>query len=266
MSIALYPVLTPPLVSRAALSIGLACTGFLVVSPDWVGFWSKSLALRDVRYRLPTATIRAATPVSFAIPVFGLQLEIEGHANLRFRFRSEQVRDDALRRVRAAIAPSRSRTPSLTDASASSSASSVHTAGSAPSDGSRPHSPASPRPAPPRSQSSLLAPLSRTFSEGRRRLDPSKVLAFPKAVNVPLGTILRMPARHFVCLTIGSRGDVQPYIALGLGLKAEGHTVTIVTHEEYKAWIEGFGLRHRAAGGDPGALMKLSVENKVRVY
>ena len=76
--------------------------------------------------------------------------------------------------------------------------------------------------------------------------------------------MLRIPPKHFVCLTIGSRGDVQPYIALGLGLKEDGHKVTIVTHDEYQDWIEGFGLQHRSAGGDPGALMKLSVENKVR--
>lgn len=30
--------------------------------------------------------------------------------------------------------------------------------------------------------------------------------------------------------TIGSRGDVQPYIALGLGLLKDGHKVMIVTH------------------------------------
>jgi sterol 3beta-glucosyltransferase len=73
-----------------------------------------------------------------------------------------------------------------------------------------------------------------------------------------------MPSKHFVCLTIGSRGDVQPYIALGKALQKEGHRVTIVTHEEYKKWVTGFGIDHRTAGGDPGALMKLSVENKVR--
>jgi UDP:flavonoid glycosyltransferase YjiC (YdhE family) len=72
-----------------------------------------------------------------------------------------------------------------------------------------------------------------------------------------------MPSKHFVCLTIGSRGDVQPYIALGKALQKEGHKVTIVTHEEYKKWVTGFGIDHRTAGGDPGALMKLSVENKV---
>ena len=59
---------------------------------------------------------------------------------------------------------------------------------------------------------------------------------------------------------------MQPYIALGLGLKNEGHRVTIVTHEEYKEWIVGFGIEHRPAGGDPGELMKLSVENKVRAH
>lgn len=72
-----------------------------------------------------------------------------------------------------------------------------------------------------------------------------------------------MPPLHVVCLTIGSRGDVQPYIALALGLQEEGHRVTIVTHEEYKEWVQTFGVGHRTAGGDPGALMKLSVENKM---
>lgn len=42
-----------------------------------------------------------------------------------------------------------------------------------------------------------------------------------------------------VCLTIGSRGDVQPYIALCKGLQAEGHTTTIASHGEYREWVEG---------------------------
>lgn len=41
------------------------------------------------------------------------------------------------------------------------------------------------------------------------------------------------------CLTIGSRGDVQPYIALCKGLQAEGHHTKIATHGEYKDWVEG---------------------------
>ena len=44
------------------------------------------------------------------------------------------------------------------------------------------------------------------------------------------------------CLTIGSRGDVQPYIALCKGLQAEGHRTRIASHGEYKDWVEGVGL------------------------
>ncbi|KIM71763.1 glycosyltransferase family 1 protein [Piloderma croceum F 1598] len=84
----------------------------------------------------------------------------------------------------------------------------------------------------------------------------------PKVINIPRDTLYFKQALHFICLTIGSRGDVQLYIALALGLK-HWRLVTIVTHEEYKEWVVGFGIEHRTAGGDPGALMKLSVENKM---
>lgn len=43
---------------------------------------------------------------------------------------------------------------------------------------------------------------------------------------------------HFTLLTIGSRGDVQPYIALAKGLMADGHRVKIATHGEFQPWIE----------------------------
>lgn len=95
-------------------------------------------------------------------------------------------------------------------------------------------------------------------------LPPAVQLNMPKAINLPREILTSMESLHFVCLTIGSRGDVQPYIALGLGLIKEGHRVTIVTHGEYKEWIVGFGINHRTAGGDPGALMKLSVDYTIR--
>lgn len=46
---------------------------------------------------------------------------------------------------------------------------------------------------------------------------------------------------HFTFLTIGSRGDVQPYIALAKGLIADGHKCRIATHGEFKEWIESVG-------------------------
>ncbi|KAK1986067.1 glycosyltransferase family 28 domain-containing protein [Colletotrichum cereale] len=63
------------------------------------------------------------------------------------------------------------------------------------------------------------------------------------------------------CLTIGSRGDVQPYIALCKGLIAEGHKPRIATHAEFKDWIEGHGIEFAKVDGDPGELMRLCIEN-----
>jgi hypothetical protein len=65
---------------------------------------------------------------------------------------------------------------------------------------------------------------------------------------------------HFTCITIGTRGDVQPYIALCKGLMKEGHRCRIATHDEFKGWIEEHGIEFRTVGGDPGELMVWFVE------
>lgn len=65
----------------------------------------------------------------------------------------------------------------------------------------------------------------------------------------------------FGLLTIGSRGDVQPYIALGKGLVREGHHVTIITHAEFGEWIESYGLGFIEIAGNPAALMSLMVQH-----
>lgn len=61
---------------------------------------------------------------------------------------------------------------------------------------------------------------------------------------------------RFTCLTIGSRGDVQPYIALCKGLMAEGHKCKIASHGEYRNWVEGHGIEFEEVGGDPAELMQ----------
>ncbi|OLN91682.1 Sterol 3-beta-glucosyltransferase [Colletotrichum chlorophyti] len=68
-------------------------------------------------------------------------------------------------------------------------------------------------------------------------------------------------ALKITCLTIGSRGDVQPYIALCKGLLAEGHKPRIATHAEFKDWIESHGIEFAKVEGDPAELMRLCIEN-----
>ncbi|ETN45293.1 uncharacterized protein HMPREF1541_09124 [Cyphellophora europaea CBS 101466] len=68
------------------------------------------------------------------------------------------------------------------------------------------------------------------------------------------------------CLTIGSRGDVQPYIALCKGLLADGHQVRIATHREFQSWIEGHGIEFKPVEGDPAELMRICIENGMFTY
>src|SRR3989304_4329314 len=45
---------------------------------------------------------------------------------------------------------------------------------------------------------------------------------------------LPMP-KPITLLTSGTRGDVQPYLALGLGLQAAGYRVVVATHANFRA-------------------------------
>jgi sterol 3beta-glucosyltransferase len=51
-------------------------------------------------------------------------------------------------------------------------------------------------------------------------------------------------------LTFGTRGDVQPYVALGVGLKAAGHAITLATTAEFGPLVTGYGLQHDTLRGD----------------
>ena len=51
--------------------------------------------------------------------------------------------------------------------------------------------------------------------------------------------------------TVGSRGDVQPYVALGGGLQSAGHQVQIATDPMFQGFIEEAGLGYAAVAADP---------------
>lgn len=50
--------------------------------------------------------------------------------------------------------------------------------------------------------------------------------------------------------TIGTRGDVQPYIALALGLLQAGHAVTLVTHPCMRRLVKSYGVPFAPMGPD----------------
>ena len=55
---------------------------------------------------------------------------------------------------------------------------------------------------------------------------------------------------RILIIATGSRGDVQPYIALGKGLQAAGHQVRFMTHENFEALVTSHGLDFWGIGGD----------------
>lgn len=55
---------------------------------------------------------------------------------------------------------------------------------------------------------------------------------------------------HITIITFGTYGDVQPYIALGLGLKGAGHEVSIATNRNYETIIRARGLNFKPVEGN----------------
>ena len=49
----------------------------------------------------------------------------------------------------------------------------------------------------------------------------------------------------------GTRGDVQPFIALGKGLQAAGHQVRVTTHRIFEGFVRHHGLDFAPMEGDP---------------
>jgi sterol 3beta-glucosyltransferase len=52
-------------------------------------------------------------------------------------------------------------------------------------------------------------------------------------------------------ITIGSQGDVRPYVAFGVGLQNAGHDVRVVTHPAFERLVRGTGLDFAPVAGDP---------------
>ncbi|KAJ6010065.1 hypothetical protein N7522_005081 [Penicillium canescens] len=66
---------------------------------------------------------------------------------------------------------------------------------------------------------------------------------------------------NIVIQVIGSRGDIQPFVALGKELKAHGHRVRLATHLAFRDFVLDSGLEFFNIGGDPEELMAFMVKN-----
>ncbi len=64
-------------------------------------------------------------------------------------------------------------------------------------------------------------------------------------------------------LAVGSRGDVQPYIALGLGLAKAGHRVRVASSPDFEPFVREHTLDYAPMGSDFRALMDSEATRRV---
>lgn len=64
---------------------------------------------------------------------------------------------------------------------------------------------------------------------------------------------------NITIIAFGTRGDVQPAIALGRALQASGHRVRILASVGFKSWIESYGLDAATTTVDIKAMMESEV-------
>ncbi|KAL0924309.1 hypothetical protein M5K25_005125 [Dendrobium thyrsiflorum] len=63
-----------------------------------------------------------------------------------------------------------------------------------------------------------------------------------------------VPPLQIAILIVGTRGDVQPFIAIGKRLQDYGHRVRLATHANFKEFVLTAGLEFYPLGGDPKVL------------
>jgi hypothetical protein len=100
------------------------------------------------------------------------------------------------------------------------------------------------------------------FAEKSRRLSVLTPLLTEK-LDLSIETLAHLdsqssddpPSLKIVIQIIGSRGDIQPFIALGKTLKQYGHRVRVATHPTFKEFVLENDLDFFSIGGDPAELM-----------
>ena len=61
---------------------------------------------------------------------------------------------------------------------------------------------------------------------------------------------------NITILTYGSRGDVQPFLPLSLGLMKRGHAVKLAAPSRFKELVEGYGIQFVPLPGEPEDLSR----------
>lgn len=82
----------------------------------------------------------------------------------------------------------------------------------------------------------------------------------PAVSHADRTTPTAIPRLSIVIQIVGSRGDVQPYVALAKELQTYGHRARLATHETFRGFVRNNGVEFYPLAGDPAELMAYMVE------
>ena len=69
-----------------------------------------------------------------------------------------------------------------------------------------------------------------------------------RSVSYKAPGLVDVPPLAIAMLVCGTRGDVQPFLALALGLQKDGHRVRLATHAIFKGYVESYGIEFYPLG------------------
>ncbi|KAL3671078.1 hypothetical protein V7S43_004260 [Phytophthora oleae] len=68
------------------------------------------------------------------------------------------------------------------------------------------------------------------------------------------------PVLNVCIMIVGTRGDVQPFLAIAQRLQQDGHRVRLATHAIYRDFVTSYGVEFYPLGGDPKELAAYMVK------
>ncbi|KAE8137913.1 hypothetical protein BDV38DRAFT_270942 [Aspergillus pseudotamarii] len=104
----------------------------------------------------------------------------------------------------------------------------------------------------------LDSPAARTALKFIPRPSEDDLISPPPTYSGPVICDIKL---NIVIHVVGSRGDVQPFIALGNELQKHGHRIRLATHDVFHSFVRKSGLEFYPIGGDPAELMAFMVKN-----
>ncbi|XP_015071403.1 sterol 3-beta-glucosyltransferase UGT80B1 [Solanum pennellii] len=127
-----------------------------------------------------------------------------------------------------------------------------------------------------RGKQKLIAELVKIQGDGTVEVDLTKStpetseLLELRSVEEPTLTVDRIitdfnksvPKLKIVVLIVGTRGDVQPFLAMAKRLQAFGHHVRLATHSNFRDFVKSGGIDYYPLGGDPRVLAGYMARNK----